>query len=150
MTRTISEVLEETVEAYGQRPAMRCKRDNGEWYDISWAEYRRDARNVAKAFIKLGVDAGAGVSIIGYNCSQWFMADIGAILAGCVPAGIYTTCSPEQCQYITHHCEAAIAFVENAEQLEKFKAVRSELPHLKALVMMEGDDADEEGSWRRL
>ncbi len=150
MARTIGEVLTGTAEAHGQRPAMRHKKD-GAWHDISWNDYASDARKVAKAFIKLGLGPGAGVSIIGYNCPQWFMADIGAILAGGVPAGIYTTCSPEQCQYITEHCDADVVVVENAEQLAKFKAIQGQLPKVKAYILMFGEDPDGEAiTWNAL
>ena len=141
MTRTVMDVFAQTVANYGAQPALRTK-VNGQWNAITWQGYYDETRLVARAMIHLGLEKGKGVSIIGYNSSRWFMADIGAIMAGGVPAGIYTTNSPEQCQYITHHCEAAIAMVENTTQLEKFKAIRGDLPHLKAIVLMEGDDAD--------
>jgi long-subunit acyl-CoA synthetase (AMP-forming) len=143
MATTIAEVLAATTEAHGQRPAMRYKKDN-RWHDITWTQYSEDAHKVAKAFIKLGLAPGSGVSIIGYNCPQWFTADVAAILAGGVPAGIYTTCSAEQCQYITEHCDADIVVAENAEQLAKFKEVRAQLPKVKAYVLMFGEDPDGE------
>src|SRR5689334_21226142 len=58
--------------------------------------------------------------------------------AGGVPAGIYTTCSPEEVQYIVHHSESVVMLVENAEQLAKEKAQRAALPLLKWIVMMRG------------
>ena len=41
------------------------------------------------------------------------------MMAGGVPAGIYTTCSPEEVQYIVHHSESLAVLVENTEQLAK-------------------------------
>ena len=76
----------------------------------------------SRALIELGVEPGKGVASSGYNSPEWLVADVGAILAGAMPAGIYTTNSAEQCRYITDHCEAKVAFAENAEQVEKFVA----------------------------
>lgn len=150
MSRTVMDVLEQTARDYGIQPAMKVKRD-GRWKTTTWREYRDQTRLVARGFIALGLEPGKGVSIIGYNCPQWFLADVGAIYAGGVPAGIYTTNSPEQCHYIAEHCEAQIAVVENEEQLAKFKEIRDKLPDLKAIVMMYGSD-DDEGvhSWDQL
>jgi len=134
----VMDVLERTVRTHGPRPALRVKR-NGSWKTTTWDEYRHQARQVARALISLGTQPGRGVCIIGYNCPEWFFADIGAIYAGAVPAGIYTTSSAEQCEYIANHCEASVVFVENQEQLAKFLAVRSKLPSLKALVLMQGE-----------
>lgn len=150
MAKTVIEVFNEVVANHGDKPALKVKRD-GEWQTLTWKEYSDLAKQVAKGFMKLGLEPGSGVSIIGFNCPEWLMADVGAILAGGVPAGIYTTNSAEQCQYITDHCEAVVAVVENVEQLAKFKAVRDQLPTLKAIVMIEGsDDADDVFSWDEL
>ncbi len=150
MARTVMEVFEQTVKHHGHEPAMKVKR-NGAWQTTTWKQYHDAASRAARGFMHLGLEPGQGVSIIGYNCPEWFEADIGAIMAGGVPAGIYTTSSADQCQYITDHCDAAVAVVENAEHLAKFKAVRDQLPKLKAIVMIEGEDADEGVySWKQL
>jgi long-subunit acyl-CoA synthetase (AMP-forming) len=134
----VMDVFERTVRSHGPRPALKVKR-NGGWKTYSWNEYRQQVRQVARALISLGTQPGRGVAIIGYNCPEWFFADVGAIYAGLVPAGIYTTSSPEQCAYIAGHCEAPVVFVENQEQLAKFVAVRDKLPALKAIVLMRGE-----------
>src|SRR5688572_21353508 len=136
----VMDVLERTVRSHGPRPAVRVRR-SGAWKSYSWDEYRHQVRQVARALISLGTQPGRGTCIIGYNCPEWFFADIGSIYAGLVPAGIYTTSSPEQCEYIANHCEAAVVFVEDQEQLAKFLAIRSRLPSLKALVLMHGESA---------
>ncbi len=142
MGRTVMQVFNETVKKWGEAPAM-SQKVNGSWKTTTWQQYYDDSRRAAKGMIALGLGAGKGVSIIGYNRPEWFVADIGAIFAGGVPAGIYTTNSAEQCAYIAGHSEANIAVVENAAQLAKFKAVRGELPELSAIVLMEGEDSDE-------
>ena len=150
MSGTVLEALDRVVENWGSRPALKNKR-NGNWEGLTWKEYSDQAHLVARGYMALGLDVGKGVAIIGYNRPKWFLADVGGILAGGVPAGIYTTSAPEQCQYIAGHCDAQIAVVEDAGQLEKFKKVWDELPQLKAIVMMDGsDDADNVYSWDEL
>lgn len=145
-TRTmalIPETLDRTVQRRGNVPALRYKQD-GEWQSITWPDYRDRVRRAGRALVALGVRPRDHVTIVGFNCAEWFIADVGAIAAGAIPAGIYTTNTPEQCQYIAAHCEARVAFVENEEQLAKFRAVRDQLPSLRAVVMMHGapDGAD--------
>src|SRR5688500_8482537 len=134
----IPDVLERTARSHGPRPALRVRRQ-GDWKTYTWNEYRQQVRQVARALIALGTQPKSGVCIIGYNCPEWFFADVGAIYAGAMPAGIYTTNSPEQCEYIANHCEAAVAFVENQEHLAKFLAIRGKLPNLQAPVLMLGE-----------
>ncbi|KAK0147002.1 Long-chain-fatty-acid--CoA ligase ACSBG2 [Merluccius polli] len=82
----------------------------------------------------LGLERYRGVGILGFNSAEWFIADVGAILAGGFAVGIYTTNSAEACHYVAENCEANIIVVENNKQLQKILQVQDQLPHLKAIV----------------
>ena len=137
MPTMVHEVLDAAVKNHGDRPALRVKR-NGTWQTTTWRDYARDARRAAKSFLKLGVQPGKGVSLIGQNSPEWCIADVGAILAGAMPAGIYTTNSAEQVRYITAHCESKVSFADTPVQVAKFVAQKPNLPDLQVVVQMEG------------
>jgi long-subunit acyl-CoA synthetase (AMP-forming) len=143
MALTVGQVLDRTISKFGHRTALRSKATSGEMVSVTWGEYRAQARQVAKALIASGLNPGDAVTIIGYNSAEWVLADVGAILAGGVPAGIYTTSSPDQCQYIAEHAEAKIAFCEDAKQAAKFAAVRKNLPKIAAIVQWQGSPETE-------
>lgn len=150
MSQTIMQVFADTVEKYGASTALKCKQD-GRWKDWTFNQYYDEVRRAARGLMHLGLEPGHAVSIIGYNCPQWIMSDLAAIAAGGIPAGIYTTSSPELCAYVAGHCQARIVVVENAEHLAKFKQIRDQLPELKAIVMMFGEDDDNDVySWKQL
>ena len=144
MASMVHEVLAETVAKHGGRAALRVKRD-GEWKTVTWSTYGRDVRRAARALIKLGVQPGQGVSLIGQNNPEWLVADVGAIFAGAMPAGIYTTNSAEQARYITEHCEAKVSFADTPQQVAKFVAEKDRLPRLEAVVQMTGKPAADAG-----
>ena len=145
-TRIIDAFLR-NVETRPDAPALHFTR-SGQWVSINWREYGEQVRLAAKALIALGMAPGEHVTIIGFNCVEWFVADLAAIAAGAIPAGVYTTNTPEQCQFVAHHCSARVAFVEDAEQLAKFREVRHRLPSLEAVVVMrETADAGDALSW---
>jgi long-subunit acyl-CoA synthetase (AMP-forming) len=137
---TIAYALDEVARRHGARPAFRVKRD-GVWQVTSFASYRLEARRVARALIALGVQPGQGVAILGFNSPEWVLADVGAVLAGACPAGIYTTSSPEQVQYVTHHCDATVAFADGPDQARKFLAEKARLPALETIVQWSGKPA---------
>jgi long-subunit acyl-CoA synthetase (AMP-forming) len=138
--RTVSQVLDETASRHGDRPALRAKR-GGAWRTTTWRAYREQALRVGRALVALGVRPGEGVAILGYNAPEWVLADVGAILAGAWPAGIYTTSSAEQCRYIIGHCDAQVVFTDTAEQARKILAIRPELPALRTIVQWTGEPA---------
>lgn len=53
-------------------------------------------------------------------------------------AGIYTTNSPEACQYCAENSKANIIVVEDEHQLQKILKVKNNLPYLKAIVQYDG------------
>ena len=101
-------------------PAAHVRKD-GAWQAMSWAAYTGLARRVARALIALDF----------------------AQAAGGAPAGIYTTCSPVEVQYIVQHAEAAIVLVEDAAQFAKIAAERERLPLLRHVVLMAGAAVDD-------
>jgi long-chain acyl-CoA synthetase len=110
----------------------------GRWQPTTWRTFGEQVRTAARALISLGFSRGGKVAILGFNRPEWVILDHAAMMAGGAAAGIYTTCSPEEVQYIVHHSEALVVLVEDAAQLAKVKAKRDELPLLQTIVMMRG------------
>ncbi|XP_052448048.1 long-chain-fatty-acid--CoA ligase ACSBG2 [Carassius gibelio] len=135
---TIHQMFLGTVQKYGDYPALRAKKE-GTWVTLTYKEYYQHARAAAKSFLSLGLERFHGVGILGFNSPEWFIADVGCILAGGLATGIYTTNSPEACQYVADNCEANVLVVENNKQLIKILQVRDQLPHLKAIVQYKGE-----------
>ncbi len=143
-------VLDATALRHAERPALRRLRAGG-WETTSWREYRAAVQSAARGLVALGVEPGAGVVILGANRPEWFVADLAAIAAGALPAGIYTTLTAEQAHYIADHAEAAVAVVENRELLERSGLARERPPRLRAVVLMEGEgDGGFVLGWREL
>ncbi|XP_075960855.1 long-chain-fatty-acid--CoA ligase ACSBG2-like [Anarhichas minor] len=135
---TVHQLFLETVEAYGDHPALVSKKE-GQWVTLTWRQYYEQCRAAAKSFLKLGLERYHGVGILGFNSPEWFISDIGCILAGGLATGIYTTNSPEACQYVAASSEVNILVVENQKQLDKILQVKDHLPHLKAIVQYKGE-----------
>jgi long-chain acyl-CoA synthetase len=95
-------------------------------------------RRAGKALIALGQKPGFTTCILGFNRSEWVAFDVATMAAGGAPAGIYTTCSPEEVAYIIHHAESEVVLLENEGQWSKVQKRLGELPRLKHVVMMRG------------
>src|SRR4029077_1532856 len=113
----------------------------GRWQATTWQTFVDQIRTAARALIALGLPRGGKVAILGFNRPEWVIFDHAAMMAGGCPAGIYTTCSAEEVQYIVRHSESRVGLVENADQLAKLRAERDQLPLLRTIVMMRGATA---------
>ncbi|XP_008331216.1 long-chain-fatty-acid--CoA ligase ACSBG2-like isoform X2 [Cynoglossus semilaevis] len=130
---TVDQLFTSAVDKFGDFTALVWK-DGDQQKRLNYREYHQNCRIAAKSFLKLGLERYHGVCILGFNSAEWFMADIGAIYAGGFAVGIYTTNSPEACQYVAENCKANVIVVENHKQLEKILQIEDKLPHLKAII----------------
>ena len=137
MADTIPQRLLRQAELRPSSIAYQAKVD-GRWQPTTWRTFVDQCRTAARAMIALGLPRTGKVAILGFNRPEWVIFDHAAMLCGGVPAGIYTTCSPDEVQYIIHHSEARLVLVEDAGQLAKVEARRAQLPHLQWIVMMRG------------
>ncbi|ELW70681.1 Long-chain-fatty-acid--CoA ligase ACSBG1 [Tupaia chinensis] len=131
---TVHRMFYEALDKYGELSALGFKRQD-KWERISYFQYYLLARKAAKAFLKLGLERAHSVAILGFNSPEWFFSAVGTVFAGGIVTGIYTTSSPEACQYIAHDCRANIIVVDTQKQLEKILKIWKNLPHLKAVVI---------------
>ncbi|XP_061635857.1 long-chain-fatty-acid--CoA ligase ACSBG2 isoform X2 [Phyllopteryx taeniolatus] len=134
---TVHQVLTSSVRNFGKYTAVSWK-EGEQKKSLNYKEYYKTCRTAAKSFLKLGLERYHGVGILGFNSVEWFIADIGAILAGGFAVGIYTTNSPEACQYVADNSKANVIVVENHKQLQKILQVQDNLSHLKAIVQYKG------------
>ncbi|XP_075467717.1 long-chain-fatty-acid--CoA ligase ACSBG2 isoform X2 [Ascaphus truei] len=130
---TIHQLFQDTIQKYGDCVALASKQGD-QWSKVTYKQYYEQCRIAAKGFLKLGLERYHGVGILGFNSAEWFIADVGAILAGGLAVGIYSTNSAEACHYVAENCEANILVVENHKQLQKILQVQDKLPHLKAII----------------
>mmetsp|Transcript_5029 Transcript_5029/g.7686 ORF Transcript_5029/g.7686 Transcript_5029/m.7686 type:complete len:660 (+) Transcript_5029:95-2074(+) len=137
--KTIVQVFQDTLAKHGSEKALAHKQKVdgvlGDWKYWTWQDYWNDCFRFAKSLIHLNVDMFKIINIIGFNAPSWFIANTGAILAGCIAAGIYTTNLSDSCIYIANHSHAEVIVVEDNKQLMKYANRGDETPALKAIVM---------------
>eukprot|EP00742_Colponemidia_sp_Colp-10_P001646 GILJ01001765.1.p1 GENE.GILJ01001765.1~~GILJ01001765.1.p1 ORF type:complete len:678 (+),score=107.76 GILJ01001765.1:41-2074(+) len=135
---TVMQLMQRCLATNAQQDALFVKR-KGNWIKWTWQKYHDDSKKFARALVSMGATRRDGVAILGFNSPEWLIANLGAIYADTLPAGIYTTNNAESTFYIAENCEAVVAVVEDREQLDKFLAIRSRLPKLRAIVVYNDD-----------
>jgi long-chain acyl-CoA synthetase len=136
-TDTIPFKVLQNGEFHGNDPAY-YERIDGVWKPTTWRTYADEVTSAAKAMIALGIEPGNVVTILGFNQPSWVIADVAAMAAGAVPAGIYTTNSPRECHYILDHSESPLLVLEDEGQWAKILEIRDTLPNLRKVVVMRG------------
>jgi len=105
-----------------------------QWKKWTWGEYYDECYTAAKGFLNLGCKKYEGVMIYGFNSPWWIMAEMSAILAGQLPAGIYPTDTPAQLAYKSKYSDAAVVVCGDKKNFDAFHAIAPTLHELKAIV----------------
>lgn len=140
--KTLCSVFAETVAERGEAEALIGRAPDGTYRTFTWNQYRAEVREVALGLASLGFTRGAFGVIMARNRPEHVIADLGILHAGGTAVSLYNTLSPEQIQYTAAHCDARIAFVEDASFLARFAAVRDQLPKLERVVLLDGESDD--------
>ncbi len=118
------------------RVALRRKQ-LGRWKEYTWADYGARAARIGMGLRSLGVLRGDRVAIQCENRPAWVLADMGVQGIGAVTVGIYPTSPAAEVDYLLGHCCAVVAVVEDEEQLDKIRPLRSRLGALRTVVVID-------------
>jgi long-chain acyl-CoA synthetase len=107
-------------------------REDGAWRPVTWGQFAREIRGVARCLIEHEVEAGDRVAIYAQNSVAWAAAALGAQTAGAVFVPIYPASTPEQLKYIVEHAEIRVLFVAGKQQVANVEraGVRCEIAML--------------------
>jgi long-chain acyl-CoA synthetase len=139
---TIADLLPLAVERFGPEPAVRYKNASGEWVSRTFREVGDVVRPLSLGLMQLGIERGDKVAILSNTRPEWSYFDFAALTAGATVVPIYQTNSPEECRYVLENSDARVVVVEDDEQLEKVRNVRSSLPKLEHVIRMTGSSDD--------
>ena len=140
-SKTVADLLPKAAEIYGPSVAVQYK-EGDRWLSKTFAEVREIVMPLALGLVELGIQKGDRVSILGNTRPEWTYFDFAALSIGATVVPIYQTNSPEECRYVLENSDSKVVIVEDAEQLEKVREVRGQLPQLEQIVMMTGSAED--------
>jgi long-chain acyl-CoA synthetase len=109
----------------------------GIWREWTWTEYVRRVAFVAAGLRALGVGPGDRVAIHSENRPEWVIADLAVQGLGACTVGVYPTSPAAEVEYVLAHSEASVLIAEDEEQLDKALEVRSRLPLLRHVVVID-------------
>ena len=144
LEKSIYEMFKNVCEKNKDKVAYRYKKE-GKWIPVTWAENQETCKKISKSLMALGVKKDDKVDILSWTLLEWIQIDMAAVSIGAVVVGIYPNNLADDCAYIINHRDAVVLFVENKDQLDKILQVRSNLPNLKHIVIIEGEASDAEG-----
>ncbi len=111
-------------------------RESAEFKKYTYGDVEKMITSLGAGLCAIGLREHESVAIISENSLEWFIADM-AIMGNRaldVPRGISST--DDELIYILTHADVKVAFVQDAEQLERIKKIRDKIPKLESIVVL--------------
>ncbi len=134
LERVLPGLLVRNARKYGEKRTALREKEYGIWQAVSWQRYLEHVRNFSLGLVKLGLQKGDKVAIIGDNRPEWVYAELAAQAAGAVPLGIYQDSILTEVAYVINHSDSKFVVAEDQEQVDKILDMREELPNVKHVI----------------
>lgn len=139
--QTIPSYFREICEKYATLPALIWETPEvgkDVWKTATYADYQRSVEEAALMMIHVGLEVRSSVGILAFNCPEWFFAELGALRAGGIVAGIYPSNSAEAVHHSLETSDATVCVVDDDKQMAKLRSIKHRLPRLKAVIQLKG------------
>ncbi|HEY1673679.1 MAG TPA: AMP-binding protein, partial [Streptosporangiaceae bacterium] len=106
-----------------------------DWSTLTWRQVRERALELAAGLVALGLQPGERVALMLPNRVEHVLADLATVHAGGVPVTFYPTLTAEQVAYQAADCDARIAVLDGAIELDRWEPVLAQLPGLQHVIV---------------
>lgn len=113
------------------------KGDDGTWHQYSAQVFRDMVIDLAKGLIGLGVNKGDSVAIVSRTRWEWTALDMAIMSISALTVPVYETNSASQVSWIFNDSKVTLAIAEDDGQRDKIESVRSEVPTLRNVFVIE-------------
>jgi long-chain acyl-CoA synthetase len=144
--KTLITLFDRNAETHGEKAAIHWK-EGDLWRHLTWKQYREAVHEAAAGLLSLGIKPDDFVAIMAGNRREHVIADLAAIHTGAAGVTIYSTFAQNQIKYVAGNCGARVAVLEDLSFMKRWEAVRSELPNLEYVVLMEGAENYDTSEW---
>ncbi|WP_328321434.1 long-chain fatty acid--CoA ligase [Kribbella sp. NBC_00382] len=143
----LAQMFLDRVAATPDREAFRAPTGDGGWRSVSWQETEVLVRRRAAGLVALGVEPEQRVGIAASTRLEWVQCYLASILAAAATTTIYPTTMAADVSYIVADAEVQVVFAEDASQVDKLRAHKSDTPSLHKIVLLDGEPDERDGDW---
>lgn len=84
---------------------------HADWHEYTWRQFAQQVRNLASFIAEQDFPQGSRIGLLSANTVDWFVVDLGIMLAGHVSVPLYPTQDAASGRYILEHSEAQMIFL---------------------------------------
>lgn len=141
----LAELYRLSAERFEAMPAFATRKQTFDWEPVSFRDLYERGLDLATGLIDMGVEAREHVAIFGDNRYEWILTDYAVQFCGAadVPRGRDIT--DDEMVYIVNHAQVRVAFIETEDLQQKILRLRSKMPGLREIIIMDPDSKIQTG-----
>ena len=134
--KTIIDLLANSAEKFGDNPYLLEKKTD-RYESITYKETKELSYFTAAGLITLGLEKGDRVALLSESRTDWVISELGILHAGaiCVPLSILLKEGADLKFRLDHSGSRWV--IVSALQYEKINAIRTELPNLEKIILLD-------------
>lgn len=126
---------------FAERPAFASHGPDGNYLTTTFAQLYESGIALATGLIDLGLQAREKVGLIADNRYEWIVSDFGVLLSGAADVPRATDITEAEMQFILTHSDSKMVILENTAVLAAFERVRSKVPGIRQVILMDGRES---------
>eukprot|EP00362_Geleiidae_sp_MMETSP1317_P001269 CAMPEP_0201285626 /NCGR_PEP_ID=MMETSP1317-20130820/113592_1 /ASSEMBLY_ACC=CAM_ASM_000770 /TAXON_ID=187299 /ORGANISM="Undescribed Undescribed, Strain Undescribed" /LENGTH=604 /DNA_ID=CAMNT_0047611273 /DNA_START=1393 /DNA_END=3204 /DNA_ORIENTATION=+ len=131
---TIPKLFFQQATAYGKNKVAMREKEFGIWRPITWYDYLQKVKHIALGLVRMGLEEGDKVSMIGDNRPEGLMTEMAAICAKDIGVWLFRDCLIEEVKYIIDHSDSKFLICETQEEVDKAISIFKECPKLEKII----------------
>ncbi|MFV0523442.1 MAG: AMP-dependent synthetase/ligase [Acidimicrobiales bacterium] len=134
---TLTRRFLDTVNAHGDRVALRWRTDDAQWHEMTFAEMADAVARAAAGLLELGVGPDERIVLMLRNRPEFHILDTAALMIGATPVSIYNSSSTDQVAYLANDAGAVVAIAGNPDFHAVIERARPDIPTLRTVVAVD-------------
>lgn len=131
---TIPQLFLNQATKFGKDKVAMREKEYGIWRPITWRDYLDNVKHIALGLIRLGLQKGDKVSLIGDNRPEGLWAEMAAMCAGGIGVWLFQDSLMEEVKYIIDHSDTRFLFAEGQEEVDKGISIFEDCPKLEKII----------------
>ena len=145
-TKSIAQLFATRVKQTPEREAFRYPVGTS-WRSMTWRQSGERVRAIAAGLLSLGIAREDCCGILANTRVEWLLIDLGILSAGAATTTVYPASSGDECAFILSDSGSRIVFVEDGAQLKKLVGLRSAMPGVERVILIEGGVEAKDQAW---
>lgn len=138
--RTILDLLNESVEKYGDRPYLYEARKGTQYTSLTYKQVQEQSIQFAAGLIALGIEAGDRIALISEGKNNWVIGELGILHAGAVSVPLSVKLQTEQdLSFRINHSEC-VAVLASDQQIAKIRPMKALFTTVKHYILLDPED----------